>query len=48
MLAGAEMLTLLARTHPRMNDSAIQFYDSEVRSDLPIFSVEEDPDNTDR
>jgi unsaturated rhamnogalacturonyl hydrolase len=42
LLAGAEMITLLDRTHPKMNDSAIQFYDREVESDAPIFNVEGD------
>lgn len=42
LLAGAEMITLLEQTHPRMNDSAIQFYDNEIDTDAPIFSVEKD------
>lgn len=45
LLAGAEMIALLDRTHPRMNDSAVQFYDREIESDAPIFSVEEETDN---
>jgi hypothetical protein len=35
------MIRLLENTHPKMNDSAIQFYDREIESDAPIFSVEE-------
>jgi rhamnogalacturonyl hydrolase YesR len=41
LLAGAEMIRLLENTNPKMNDSAIQFYDRKVESDAPIFSVEE-------
>lgn len=41
LLAGAEMIELLKKTHPKMNDSAIQFYDREVETDQPIFSVPE-------
>jgi len=41
ILAGAEMIELLKHTHPRMNDSAVQFYDRPVKADGPIFSVEE-------
>ncbi|GHV25207.1 hypothetical protein FACS1894176_03140 [Bacteroidia bacterium] len=37
--AGAEMINLLNKQHPRMNDSAIQYYTSEPTSDKPIFSV---------
>lgn len=41
LLAGAEMILLLKNTHPKMNDSAVQFYDHEIETDSPIFSVEE-------
>lgn len=41
ILAGAEMIEMLKHTHPRMNDSAVQFYDKPVRAEGPIFSVEE-------
>lgn len=41
LLAGAEMIRLLDRTHPRMNDSAVQFYDVEIQTDEPIFRVGE-------
>ena len=41
ILAGAEMIEMLRHTHPRMNDSAVQFYDRPVKADGPIFGVEE-------
>lgn len=41
LLAGAEMIELVKSTHPKMNDSAIQFYDREVNTDRAIFSVPE-------
>lgn len=41
LLAGAEMISLLENTHPKMNDSAIQFYDMPIKSNRPIFSVDE-------
>ena len=41
LLAGAEMLELLEASHPKMNDSAVQFYEHEVKTDEPIFHVEE-------
>lgn len=41
LLAGAEMISLLKNTHPRLNDNAIQFYDRKIETDAPIFSVEE-------
>jgi rhamnogalacturonyl hydrolase YesR/lysophospholipase L1-like esterase len=37
--AGAEMINLLNKQHPRMNDSAIQYYTTEPNTDQPIFSV---------
>lgn len=37
--AGAEMINLLKQQHPKMNDSAIQYYSSEQKTDAPIFSV---------
>jgi rhamnogalacturonyl hydrolase YesR len=39
LLAGAEMLRLLKNTHPKMNDSAVQFYPEEQKTEEPIFSV---------
>lgn len=38
LLAGAEMMTLLKQNYPKMNDSAVQFYDQEIKTDAPIFS----------
>lgn len=38
--AGAEMLRLLDRQHPKMNDSAVQFYPEEVNTDEPIFNYD--------
>ena len=40
IFAGAEMIRLLKNQHPRMNDSAVQFYDKEIPGNAPIFSVE--------
>ena len=37
LLAGAEIIALLQHNHPKMNDSAIQFYDKEIHTDSPIF-----------
>ena len=38
--AGAEMLRLLDGQHPKMNDSAVQFYPEEVKTDEPIFNYD--------
>ena len=38
--AGAEMLQLLRRQHPKLNDSAVQFYPYEIKTDEPIFNVD--------
>lgn len=38
--AGAEMIRLLKKQHPKMNDSAVQFYDQEVPTDQPIFNYD--------
>jgi unsaturated rhamnogalacturonyl hydrolase len=37
--AGAEVIRLLKQFHPRLNDSAIQFYREEQKYPSPIFSV---------
>ena len=37
--AGAEMINLLNKQHPKMNDSAIQYYHTEQKTTAPIFSV---------
>ena len=39
--AGAEMLNLLKRQHPKSNDSAVMFYDHEIKTDAPIFNYNE-------
>ena len=39
ILAGAELLRLLDKYHPRMNDSAIQFYYEDYSDKGPIFSL---------
>ena len=39
LLAGAEMIELLKTHFPKMNDSAIQFYKNEVKTDGPIFEA---------
>ena len=38
--AGAEVINLLENQHPKMNDSAVQFYDEEVKTDNPIFNYD--------
>lgn len=38
--AGAEMIRLLRQQHPKMNDSAVQFYPEEIPTDEPIFNVD--------
>lgn len=38
--AGAEMLNLLKSQHPKMNDSAVWFYENEVPTDQPIFNYD--------
>jgi rhamnogalacturonyl hydrolase YesR len=37
LLAGAEITALLQQKHPKMNDSAVQFYDKKIQTDSPIF-----------
>lgn len=38
--AGGEIIRMLDKTHPKMNDSAVQFYPTEQKTDKPIFSEE--------
>lgn len=38
--AGAEMISLLRTQHPKMNDSAVQFYAKPINTDVPIFDFE--------
>jgi len=38
--AGAEIIRLLQLQHPKMNDSAVQFYDYEVPTNQPIFNYD--------
>ena len=38
--AGAEMLNLLKKQHPKMNDSAVWFYEQEVPTNAPIFNYD--------
>ena len=35
--AGAEMINLLKKQYPKMNDSAVQYYSTEQKTDAPIF-----------
>ena len=35
-----EVIKLLKEQHPKMNDSAVQFYDEEVKTDKPIFNYD--------
>jgi rhamnogalacturonyl hydrolase YesR len=39
LLAGGEMIRLLKTTHPKMNDSAVQFYLQDQQTNEPIFKV---------
>lgn len=39
LLAGAEMIRFLKNTHPKMNDSAVQFYPEAQKTEEPIFWV---------
>ena len=36
--AGAEMINLLKKQHPKSNDSAVMYYDQEVKTNAPIFN----------
>lgn len=38
--AGAEIINLLRTQHPKKNDSAVQFYDEEIRTNEPIFNYD--------
>lgn len=38
--AGAEMINLMKHQHPKMNDSAIQFYQTEQKTTQPIFHAD--------
>ena len=38
--AGAEMITLLKKQHPKMNDSAVQFYPTAIPTNEPIFNYD--------
>ena len=38
--AGAEVIKLLQQQHPKLNDSAVQFYDEEVKTKSPIFNYD--------
>ena len=38
--AGAEMIKLLQHNYPKMNDSAVWFYDEPVPTDAPIFNYD--------
>lgn len=38
--AGSEIIKMLNTKHPKLNDSAVQFYDEEVKTDKPIFNYD--------
>ena len=38
--AGAEIINLLKSQHPKLNDSAVHFYDNEVPTNEPIFNYD--------
>jgi rhamnogalacturonyl hydrolase YesR len=40
LLAGAEMINLLKKSFPKMNDSAVMFYSKEIKTNAPIFEEE--------
>lgn len=40
LLAGAEMIRLIEKFYPKMNDSAIQYYETAPQTDKPIFGVD--------
>ena len=40
LLAGAEMIALIQKSYPKMNDSAIQYYETEQKTDKAIFGVD--------
>ncbi len=40
LFAGAEMINLVKKQHPKLNDSAVQFYDKAIPGSAAIFSVE--------
>ena len=40
LLAGAEMINMLKNKHPKLNDSAVQYYRAEQDTNKPIFSEE--------
>lgn len=40
LLAGAEMITLIKKFYPKMNDSAIQYYETDPKTDASIFGVD--------
>lgn len=40
LLAGAEMINLIKKHYPKMNDSAIQYYDTDPKTDAAIFGLD--------
>lgn len=40
LFAGAEMIRLIRNTHPKMNDSGLQFYPNKIETSEPIFWLE--------
>ncbi|PRD54216.1 glycoside hydrolase family 88/105 protein [Sphingobacterium gobiense] len=40
LLAGAEMITLIKKFYPKINDSAIQYYKKDPQTDAAIFGVD--------
>ncbi|MBP1664855.1 MAG: putative Rhamnogalacturan acetylesterase [Bacteroidetes bacterium] len=39
IMAGAEIINLLEKQHPKMNDNTIQFYSNDQTTSTPIFSI---------
>jgi rhamnogalacturonyl hydrolase YesR len=40
LLAGAEIISLLKNSFPKVNDSAVMFYPEQIKTDAPIFGVD--------
>lgn len=40
LLAGGEMMKMLGKTYPKMNDNAVHFYDKVIVTDLPTYEIE--------
>jgi hypothetical protein len=41
IFAGSEIIRMIRNTHPKLNDSGLQFYPEEQKTDQAIFFVDE-------